>query len=561
MKHILLPLIFLVIISFCVSCTTSPKTTHELTADERARIDSVLVADVPPGAPGLAIGIVSQGNIIYENYAGYANLADSLKLGPDSRFNIASNGKQFTALAVAQLVHHHELNQTDDIRTFFSEFLSDIESPITISHLLTHSSGIRDVYSLWSLQGKTWWQISSDNQDVLDLLMEQDDLNFEPGSQYMYSNSNYILLAEIIRTVEEESFRKTTDKLFTDLNMPSTSFESDYTDIRGPVARPYFNFDTWSTYDWISNVIGDGALFSTLPDQLRWESIIQTQESYPISADVVETSQSLVTGSPIDSYGYGLEHDNYKGYNLLYHEGSTGAWKAVTYRIPEEELSVVVLTNSGKVLPAHTINAVTDILLEVADNESAYKTEPDSPGDNISAEELLGTYMMDGSGTMFEFIESDDELYLRRSGRNDIKLVREASNIFHQWNDPAFKQEFTINGDGESQVTAYYTTHAPYTLTKISADLSDTQPGDYAGIFINDETGAEITIGHLSEFDFRVSITQGNSYDAVLLTPNLMITGSYQITFPDQQTGNVDRFLLDGNRIKDVEFVRVSDTD
>lgn len=121
----------------------------------------------------------------------------------------------------------------------------------------------------------------------------------------------------------------------------------------------------------------------------------------------------------------------------------------------------------------------------------------------------------------------------------------------------AFKQEFTINDQGELQVTADYTTHAPYTLTQVLADLSGIESNNYTGVFHNAETGAEISIEHLSDFYFRVSISNQNSYNATLLKPGLMIAGSYQISFPVHQTGNIERFLLDGERIKDVEFVRV----
>jgi len=555
-----LSLLYLILLaSLSLSCQPSPDASsiHTLTPEERARIDSLIAMDVPDDAPGMAVGIVSRGEVIYESYAGFANLADSLRLGPDFRFNIASNGKQFTALATARLIHHHKLSLDDDIRTYFPNLLPDVASPITIRHLLTHSSGIRDVYDLWSLQGKTWWQITSSNSDVIDLLNQQTALNFEPGARYMYSNSNYILLAEIIASVEETTFREATDRLFDDLNMNSTSFETDYTAIRGPLARPYFNFDTWTTYDWVTNVAGDGALFSTLPDQLRWESVIQSGHSYPLSADIVEQSQSLVPGSEIQTYGYGLEHGEYRGQPLLYHTGATGALKAVTYRFTDKQISIVLLTNSGKVLPEYTIQAITDVVLELPDSAPQYQTEPTSPGPEITDDELLGTYLTDGSTMTFQFLEKEDGIYLRRSGQNDIRLVREASNIFHQWNDRAFKLEFTTTGAGGRRVAAYYTTHAPYSLEKVTADMTAVEPYHYTGRFLNDETGAEVEISQISDDDYSLTLS-GQTYSATLLTPELMLAGSYRLSFPIDPASQIQQFFLDGDRIKNVEFSRMS---
>lgn len=195
--------------------------------------------------------------------------------------------------------------------------------------------------------------------------------------------------------------------------------------------------------------------------------------------------------------------------------------------------------------------------MEIRSDAPSFKTEPAAEGDDISREELPGTYMMNGSSTVFEFIESEGELYLRRFGRNDIRLVQEASNIYHQWNDSAFKQEFTTNAKGELQITAYYTTHAPYKLTKVFADLSGTQPEIYAGSFVNEETGATINIEHLSDVNFRLTVSDQSSYDAMLIKSDLMVAGSIRIIFSHHQTGNIERFFLNEERIKDVEFVRV----
>ena len=234
------------------------------------RLDSVALADVPTGGPGMATAIIRDGQVIYQQVAGYANLEDSTLLSATSRFNIASNGKQFTALGILLLVEAGELALTDDVRKYVPELYPHFDQTITLAQLLTHRSGLRDVYDLWSLQGYTWWEQPFTQSDALLLLAQQQDLNFEPGTKYLYSNSNYMVLAEVITRVSGQSFSEYMDGVFAKLGMPNTHFEPNPLAMEGVVARPYFNFDTWVTYDWTWNIVGDGNLFSSLADQVQW---------------------------------------------------------------------------------------------------------------------------------------------------------------------------------------------------------------------------------------------------------------------------------------------------
>lgn len=543
------------ILSFLILCLASCTSENDhLTEAENAPIDRILVSDVPYGAPGLAIGIVRNGSIIYEEYAGYASLSDSARIGPNTRFNIASNGKQFTALTVLHLVYQNKLSLEDDIRDYFPALYPEVIYPITIRHLLTHTSGIRDYYGIVSLKGKRWWQFTSDNGVVLKFLEDQGDLNFEPGSRYLYSNTNYILLAEISAIASKTSFTALTDELFEDLGMPSTAFEDNYATITGEIAQPYFNFDTWSSYSWINNIVGDGALFSTLKDQLSWEIKIQTQKSYPLSADVIEMSQRPVVGSEFGNYGYGVEFGEYRGEKLLYHTGATGAWKAVTYRFPGKNIAIVTLTNSGKILPEMTTKAVADILLGKDQASVGFQLEPEQAGSRVDIQDVIGIYQTE-NGFTFQFAEIDGDLYLLRDGRNDTRLIRESANVFQQWNDSSFKLEFIRYSDPAMVVTAYHTSHAPYSLKRVEADFAGFDFEKLNGSFVNEETSVRIEITHIAGQNFNVNLP-GGEYTGLLLKPDLLKVNQYTLQFSDIQGEN--EFLLDGDRIKKVAFTRLN---
>jgi len=546
MKRIYLNFFTLIIFHFLFSCTSE---TIQLTNDQISAIDSVLYIDVPAGAPGLAIGIVQNGQVIYEKYAGYANLTDSTLLDHNSRFNIASNGKQFTALVVVTLLEQGKLDLDDNIQNYLPEIYSDKFVNITVRDLINHTSGIRDIYDLWALQDKVWWKVSSSNPDVIKLLSRQQDLNFEPSTEYSYSNSNYILLTEIIARVTGKSFRTYSDELFNDLGMANTSFESDHTTIRGDIAKPYFNFDSWFNYDWITDVHGDGALFSTLVDQLHWESIIQTNKSYPISADLIEMSQNSIPGSKFENYGFGLEFGEYNGINLRYHEGATGALKAVMYRFPERKLSIITLTNSGKVGPVQTTQAIADILLGTEIKKESYLTEPDKIGAHVELSDITGTYQYGEDGGLFKFVDRDGELFLLRYGRNDTKLLRESANVFHQWNDPAFKLEFTRAYDSNMIVTAYYHEPAPFSLTRIQADFTGYNFEAIEGNFKNIELDVQLTAKYIGNRMYNFTLGE-DQYTIEMLKPNFLKMGNYTIIFAD----NSD-ILLSSGRIQNIRFI------
>jgi CubicO group peptidase (beta-lactamase class C family) len=527
---------------------------QDLTDTQRAQLDKIVTQDVPKGAPGAAVGIVKNGNIIYTKYAGYANIEDSLQIDKMSRFNIASNGKQFTAFAILTLAEKGKLSLEDDIRKYFPNLYKNIKQPIKIKQLLNHSSGIRDVYRLWSLQGYTWWKQQFSNADAMELLQKQEALNFTPGSKFLYSNSNYILLAEIVEKVTGTSFVAYTNQMFQKLDMPNTSFVDDFTNIKGQIAKPYFNFDTWKTYDWTCNVHGDGNLFTTLEDQLQWEKTIQSLESDYFSKEILAKSQKILENTSIDSYGYGLEFDEYKNEKYRYHAGATGAWKAITARFDDEKFSVVTMINTGKIMPMMQAMQLADVLLGKSEEKANFAIVPASVGAKVSTQDILGLYRTDGGYTM-EFEERDGKLYMIRSGRNDIELLREADNIFHQWNDKAFKQEFTKNSDGVMEITAYYPTVPPFTLTRIESDLSKFDRTSLNGSFQNSETDTSFTIKYKEDNTYEITLGD-RKLEGLLLYENEMMANNYNLSFEKDATGNINEILVSAGRIQNVRYKR-----
>lgn len=543
--------LLLILVHHCIF-NSSLFAQRTLSQDQLQRLDRIAMQDVPPAAPGIATAIIENGKLVYQKLGGYANLQDSILISPTSRFNIASNAKQFTALAILLLDKQKKIRLSDDIRKYLPHLFSNIQQNITIENLLTHTSGIRDVYDLWSLQGITWWKNTFNNRDAVSLIAQQQSLNFDPGAAYLYSNSNYILLAQIIEKASGQPFVNYMNELFQQLGMAHTAFEPDHTSIRGPVAQAYFNFNTWTTYKWIWNVCGDGNLFSTLNDQVQWEKLVHGKSHSGVNQQLIKRSQQLVNPRLTKKYGYGLEFGTYKGLAYQFHEGATGAWKATVIRFAAKKISMITLTNTGKSIPYSQTRQMADVLLELKDDAAFFPIKPAKTGEYVSLEQVLGTYETSNNLT-FEFIVKETELYLRRNGRNDIKLEREADNTFRQANDKDFKQEFTKNSEGEMQVTAYYTSHAPYTLTRPAADWTSFDFASLNGSYFNEETKTDLILEYVQGKTYTAKI--GNRTEAMtgnLITHHKLLVGGYAITI--ESTGTSKYLLLDGDRIKRVRF-------
>ncbi|WP_046757663.1 serine hydrolase domain-containing protein [Kordia jejudonensis] len=541
-------LFFTCILSFAISFGQG------ITQEQRTQLDKITIKDVPKGGPGIAVGIVQHGKIIYENYAGFANLKDSISIGKKTRFNIASNGKQFTAFAVLTLAEKNKLSLEDDIRKYLPNLYKNIEYPIKIKHLLNHSSGMRGVYRLWSLQGYTWWEQKFDNADVMELLEKQQELNFVPGTKYSYTNSSYIVLTQIVEKVTGTSFVAYTDKMFKELGMPNTSFVDDYKNIAEPIAKPYFNFDTWTTYDWTCNLHGDGNLFSTLEDQLHWEKLLQTKKSDVFSEEILTQSQQLIKDSKITKYGYGVERGEHRNEKYRFHGGSTGAWKAITARFDTQNFTIVTMINTGKIDPMMLTLEMADVMLNKTDEKETFAIVPATVGEKVTEEDILGIYRTEG-GYIIKFEKRDGKLYMIRSGRNDIELLREDDNIFHQWNDAPFKQEFTKNKDGVMQITAYYPSVPPFTLTRIESDLSTFDFTSLNGSFLNNEINVSFTIENIEKENYEVTLGK-KKIKGLLLDETEMLVDNYNISFEKDSQGKINEILVSTGRIDNLRFVR-----
>ncbi len=407
------------------------------------------------------------------------------------------------------------------------------------------------------MQGITWWRTTLSNDDAYRLLLRQTALNFEPGQQYLYSNSNYLLLTKLVEVITGAPFVDYAGRLFADLGMHQTAFLSDHRLAISELARPYFNFDTWQSYEWLSDLHGDGALLTTLPDQLRYEQLRSNPNLLrgPIARSVIRSK-----GLPwpnAGTYGFGTEFADYRGQPVNFHNGSTGAWKATVLRFPDLDLAIVVMNNSGKFFTYDLARDVADVLLAPILKRNRYQTVPEpnfQPVANLSPAGVYGA--TEGYAIRVE-AGSGDTLILHRFGRPDIRLEPFGEGIYRQVTDSTFYQTFDADPSGRKRITLYHHSHAPYSLlkTEVPAGRTGCMDSLLGQTFMSSETGVELNVS--TGGDGLMLVLAKDTLTVDTFTERIWVTQPYTIRVESERDEPI-LYLFD-DRLRWIRFDRVED--
>jgi CubicO group peptidase (beta-lactamase class C family) len=526
---------------------------------ERLRVlDDSVRALTGPGSPGVALGLVSDGRVVHTLYAGEADLSHAVPVGPATRFNVASNAKQFTANIVRSLIDDGRLTLDRSVQDVLPKALPLVSTPVTVRQLLTHSSGLRDVYDLWALIGTTWWRSFVGNAEALQLLAKQRGLNFTPGTDYQYSNSNYLLLVAMVAAVTDSSFADVSANRLRSWGLPNSVFQTDGMQVIPQRARPYGRGDMWQEYPAVTAVYGDGGLFTTLPDQLAWERRIQEVRANASATESdVAASQRPVSGAEAVPYGYGLEFETYAERPLRFHDGSTGAYNATMLRFDTPRLSVVVMSNNGS-LAVHALAAqyADAVLAKPGVPFARYPAGPSRVEPSIDVAPWLGEYRA-STGARISLVQTDSGLVRRIAGSSDVRLLPDSGNVFRYASNAALKMALDRDATFAPRFTIYLPTQRPNVGVKLPPATRPVAASAWIGEFVNDETGATLRIAAVQ--GERVEGTlNGNQATGVVLRGDLISFAGYELQAETGANETVSALLLSGGRIRQVKFRRRS---
>ncbi|HSI78339.1 MAG TPA: serine hydrolase domain-containing protein [Lunatimonas sp.] len=300
--------------------------------------------------PGAALGIIKDGYLVYSKGFGKARIEGDLDVTPSTNFRLASVTKQFTATAILLLKEEGLVNLEWTLTEIFDDF-PEYGEKITLTHLLNHSSGIKD-YEEFVLDTGVNNQIR--DAGVLNIAKEQIEGYFSPGEKYKYSNTAYAILAMVVEKysgMDFPTFLK--ERIFDPLKMDSTIA---YVRNINWVPKRAYGYDSiggkWIERDQspTSAVLGDGGIYSNVEDLYKWDqSLYTTKLLTQESLDLLFGYGRLKNGEEFD-YGFGWHlKKTPDGKQVVYHTGSTTSFRNVFYRIPSRNLSVIILTNRNQV--------------------------------------------------------------------------------------------------------------------------------------------------------------------------------------------------------------------
>lgn len=329
------------------------------------KVDQIFAEWDRPDSPGCAVGALRDGKFVYERGYGMANLDYDIPNSPGLVYYVGSDSKQFTAASIALLVLDGKIGLEDNIRKYIPE-MPDYGTPITIDHLLHHTSGIRDIYTLMSLGGLRLEDVFSDSEEIA-LIARQKELNFKPGDDYLYSNSGYFLLAEIVKRVTGESLREFADqRIFKPLGMTHTHFHDDPGHVMKGRAMSY-EPDGHGGYriSYLQNFdkIGAGGLYTTVEDLARWDENYYTHRVGGDALQAMIHRRGVLNRGDTIPYAFGNNVTTFRGLRVDEHGGSLMGYKAEILRFPDQHFSVLATCNLGSINPGPLAEQVAEVHL------------------------------------------------------------------------------------------------------------------------------------------------------------------------------------------------------
>ena len=367
----------------------------------------------------------------------------NVAITPRTVFDIGSTSKQFTAAAIVLLALDGKLSIDDDVRKYVPE-LPQYQRPVTIRHLLNHTSGLRDYLTLFALKGIDDDGVTT-GRDAFDVIVRQKATNFEPGSEFLYSNSGFFLLSTIVERASGRTLPEfARQRIFEPLGMTSTHFHDDHTLIvpmraTGYAPRPGGFAISMSGFEQT----GDGAVMTTVEDLLKWDSNFYAPTvGGEAMLRELQTQGRLNDGKQLD-YALGLFIADQRGLRTVRHGGSWAGYRAELLRFPTERTSIAVLCNLASAAPSRRADQVAAILLgdrmsPATPVASAPPRPAPSPGASAAAKpqarananDLAGTYFAPELDAAFTVTVDSGRVAIRGAGGEAILLTPNGADSF-----------------------------------------------------------------------------------------------------------------------------------
>jgi CubicO group peptidase (beta-lactamase class C family) len=452
---------------------------HKNAGETERKVDQVFAAYDKPDSPGCALGVVRGGNFIYKRGYGEASLELGVRITPESVFYMGSVSKQFTAASVVLAAEQGYLSLDDDVRKYVPE-LPSYGKTITLREMLHHTSGLRDIFGLLFLAGRNAEDIHP-TDELLDLVAHQKALNYQPGDEFLYSNTNFFLMSVVIQRATGKPLSQFAEEnIFKPLGMTHTRFYDDRTVVvpgRVPAYEP--RKDRGFSDDWSTNFekVGDGGLMSSVDDLLLWDrNFYDNKLGKGTLLKELQTQGVLNSGKKI-AYALGLFISTYRGLPIVEHGGALFGYRTELLRFPQQKFSVICLCNVATSDPRHLANEVADIYLvgQLAPKPAA------AAAAHIGPQPFAGQYRNLDSHSVLEVTVKDGDLVIYGLHFKPLGPAYFAA-------DEGLDMSFASQNGGPMRLTLTSVDSAPQVLEKFQPiKPSAEELAQYAGEYTSSE--------------------------------------------------------------------------
>jgi len=444
------------IIIFLMLCqfSSTAQNNQSISDSIKSKIDSLFKQWDSPNTPGGAVGIIRNDSLIYARGYGMADLEQKIPITPQSVFYMCSLTKQFTGYSIALLVRQGKVKLDDDIHVYLP-WMPDFGKKITVSNLLHHTSGIRDDISLAAIAGLSLDGMLTQG-GAIQLLIKQRALNFEPGEKFSYSNSNYVLLAEIVKKVSGQTFRAFVDSaIFKPLAMVNSKIIDDYQEVVTNRVPSYYSPDGKTYKNNYQNIytLGDGGLFTNINDMARWAMNFYDTKAGDQKDIELTTHKDRLNNGKENTYAFGIAVDSSRGWKRLSHNGGLAGYNTVINIYPDLKMAFIVFGNGGDGSAYGKPDALAELFIP-----DARKKSP-SPGKNLFERDSADTYLDNPDKYKIltgDYIEQDG-YHLSCSLKNNQLWVNDRLLLAH---DSGY--HFTLSFYSPTQYDFHVTTSSGY---------------------------------------------------------------------------------------------------
>jgi hypothetical protein len=437
---------------------------------------------------------------------------------------------------------------------------------VTVRQLIYHTSGVREYSHLMQLAGIKFQDASDD--EVFKIIARQKELNFKPGDEYLYSNSGYFLLAQIVKKVSGKSLREFAEEnIFRPLGMVNTRFHDDNTEVIKNRATGYSSRKGggFAVAGNVSDHVGDGGLLTTLDDLVLWDKNFSANKlsGGEELIKLLLTPGSLNSGEKID-YVFGLEVEQYEGSKLFGHGGSYFGFNADTIRFPSEKFSVICLCNLSNIESGRLTRQVADIYLAgvfkkgeaiagASRNEAKVLSVPES-----ELRPVAGSYF-NAAGNNFRRLYVKDGKLIYSRGSSDSELAPLGDNRFLMLGVPdRVEISFKAPRPGAPlQMLTSANGGKPIVHDRVEpASYTPEQLGQFAGTYFSEEIDATYTVSLAGD---KLVLRRKNVDDAplqLLFADTFSSVGSGTLNFKRDPQDHITGFVVNTGRVRNLRFTK-----